>query len=66
MKAVLIYDNGEEYEHDFQIKEFESEEKMIKFINEENIGDGVISAYEFYKEIEIEPFEKVVNYRIKE
>jgi len=65
MKALLIYDNGEQYEPDFKIEEFDSKEKMIEFINEKNVGEGVIAAYEFYKEVEIEPFERVVNYKLK-
>jgi hypothetical protein len=65
MKAVLFYDAGEEYAPDVTVKEFENKEKMLDFINEKNIGQAVIAAYEYYKEIEIEPYEKVVNYKFK-
>lgn len=66
MKALLIYDVGEQYEPNYQRKEFESKEEMVEYINKNNIGEGIIAAYEFYKEIIIEPFQKVVNYKIKE
>ena len=65
MKAVLIYDSSEEFEYDLRIEEFNSKEEMIEFINEKNIGESVIKAYEFYKEIEIEPFKKVITYKLK-
>ena len=65
MKSLLIYLDGDEYEYDHIIKEFESEGALIDFINKENIST-VVAAYTFYKELEIEPFDKVVSYRIKE
>jgi hypothetical protein len=66
MKTVLIFNRGDQYDTDIQIKEFDEKEEMVKYINEKNIGKGIMAAYEIYKEIEIEPFEKVLNYRIKE
>lgn len=65
MKAVLFYDAGVEYAPDVTVKEFQNKEEMLDFINKNNIGQSVISAYEFYKEIEIEPYEKVLNYKFK-
>lgn len=65
MKAVLFYDAGEEFEPDITVKEFENKDKMLDFINEKNIGQAVIVAYEYYKKIEIEPYEKVINYKFK-
>ena len=65
MKAILIYNEGEEYEYSCKIDEFDSKEEMIKFINDNNVGEYIIAAYEFYKKIEIEPYEKTIKYKIK-
>lgn len=65
MKSVLFYDAGEQYAPDITVKEFENKEKMLDFINENDIGQSIIAAYEFYKEIDIEPFEKIISYKIK-
>jgi len=59
MKTVLIYDNGEPYESNVEIEEFDSKDKMISFINEKKIGEKILAAYEIYKEIKIKPVEKV-------
>jgi len=64
--VVLIYDYGDQYEPDVLIKEFKSEDDMIEFINQNDIGKSVMAAYEAYRKIEIEPFEKIIKYRIKE
>ena len=53
MKAVLIYDDGEQCEPNFMVKNFESKESMIDFVNEHNIGKCIIAAYEVYREIKI-------------
>ena len=66
MKVVLIYDSGDEWNERIEIKEFDNEGIMIKFINENKIGDSVKACYNFIKEIKVEPFEKVVEYRIKD
>lgn len=65
MKTILIYDAGEKYEPDIRIREFQDSTEMITFINTKIISSGIIAAYECYKEINIEPFEKVTAYRIK-
>jgi len=64
MKVVLIYDDGEEYEPCILVREFDSESEMIDFINKENKGNSIISAYEFYKKIKIIPVEKVTKWEI--
>jgi len=65
MKAVLFYDAGEEYESEIRVEEFESKEQMIYFVNEERIGNSIIAAYEYFRKIEIEPYEKIVSYKLK-
>ena len=47
------------------MEEFGSKDEMIKFINEFRVGDKVIAAYEYFKKIEIEPYEKVTSYKFK-
>ena len=64
MKAVLIYDDGEKYEPCILIREFNSENEMIDFINEKKIGDSIMAAYEFYEKIKIIPVEKVTKWEI--
>ena len=63
--VVLIYDDGEQYESNVLVKEFKSENDMIEFINQNDLGKGVMAAYNACSKIEIEPFEKIVKYRIK-
>jgi len=65
MDTVLIYDAGMEYEPSIEVKEFDTKEEMLKFINELRVGDKVIAAYEYFKKIEIEPYEKVTSYKFK-
>ena len=65
MKAVLFYDAGEEYESEIRVEEFESKEQMIYFVNKENLGNSIIAAYEYFRKIEIEPYEKIVSYKLK-
>lgn len=65
-KTVLIYNEGPQYETYVEIKEFNSPEEMIEFINNEGIGTAFKAAYEFYEKIEIQAFEKVVKYKLKE
>ena len=64
MKCVLIYDEGE-FESYFVCKEFNSEDELIRFVNKEKIGKAIVSAYRFYDKVEIEPYKKVTEYRIK-
>jgi hypothetical protein len=64
MKAVLIYDNGEQYAPDITIQAFDSKSELIKFINDKNIGKAVIAAYEYYDEIKIQPVETVTKWEI--
>ena len=65
MKTILIYDNGEEYEPNILVTEFESSKKMIEFINKQTPFE-ILGAYEVLKELQIESYEKVLTYRIKE
>lgn len=37
MKAVLIFDDGERYEPNLKVKEFENKEDMLDYINEKKI-----------------------------
>ena len=62
---VLIYDKGDQFTQDIETKTFSTEPEMIDFVNKENIGYSVHSCYQVIKEIDIEPFEKVTEYRIK-
>jgi len=64
MKTVIIYDDGEEYDECIIIREFNSENEMIDFINEKGIGDSIMAAYEFYEKIKITPVEKVTKWEI--
>ena len=66
MKVVLIYDDGERYAPNVKVKEFDGGQEMIEFINNYNIGEEVIAAYQVCNRIEIETFESVVKYKIKE
>ena len=65
MKAVLFYDAGQEYESNIKVEEFESKEQMIDFVNNARIGNSIIAAYEYFRKIEIEPYEKIVSYKLK-
>ena len=64
MNAVLIYDNSSNL-GGVEVEEFGSKDEMLKFINEFHVGDKVIAAYEYFKKIEIEPYEKVTSYKFK-
>jgi len=63
MKALLIYDDGCVYDTRTEFKEFYTKKEMIDFINKENIG--ILACYEIGNKIEIEAFEKVIQFRIK-
>jgi len=67
MKAVLIYDESKyQFESDITIKEFDSVEAMIEFINKNNLGGLVLGSYEVYKELKLIPVEKVTIWKIEE
>lgn len=66
MKVVLIYDAGDQWTSDLRIEEFEDEKEMICFVNKEKVGDCIQGCYKVHKEIVIEPFEKVLEYKIKD
>ena len=65
MKVILIYDIGDKYNADIRFEEFEDKHKMIEFVNKEDLGNEVISCYEIGNKIEIEPYDKVLEYRLK-
>ncbi|MCP4984895.1 MAG: hypothetical protein GY928_02160 [Colwellia sp.] len=63
---VLIYDDSPDpYNKDVKIKEFKSESELIKFVNEETWND-ILGCYNFTRKIEIEPFKKVTEWRLKD
>jgi len=65
MKTILIYDDSEyEYESNVVVKEFNSQEQMVNFINTEKIGKSIIASYEVYKEIKFKPVEKITMWDI--
>lgn len=66
MKVLLIYDIGDKYNADIRFDEFEDKQKMIELVNKEDIGDSIIGCYEIGNKIEIEPYDKVLEYRLKE
>jgi len=65
MKLVLIHKIGEGSSRQVAISSFVSEKVMLEFISDENIGHDIIQCYEVVRSIEIEPYEKVTEYRIK-
>jgi len=62
---ILLYWEGDEFDHILRTKEFESKEKMIEYINLNRDELVFEAAYEIYSKIEIEPFETVLTYRLK-
>jgi hypothetical protein len=65
MKTILIYDDSEyEYESNVVVKEFNSKEQMVEFVNTEKIGKSIIACYEVFKEIKFKPVEKITLWDI--
>ncbi len=66
MKVMLIYDYSDEFINDVRTEYFDSESLMLEFVNKEIQNIKVIKCFNIGREIIIEPFEKVVQYRIKD
>jgi len=66
MKVMLIYDCGDKFYKDVRTEYFDSESLMLEFVNKEIQNIKVIKCFNIGREIIIEPFEKVVQYRIKD
>ena len=65
IKAVLIFERGIHYEENTEIEEFESNDEMLKFINEHAERIKIQAMYEVRRRLRVEPFEKTIQYRYK-
>ena len=65
MKVMLIYDCGGGIFKDVRTEYFESESLMLEFVNKEIQNIKVLKCFNIGSEIVLEPFEKVLQYRIK-
>jgi hypothetical protein len=63
---LLIYNKGDEWNERMEKATFSTEQAMIDFVNREKLGTSVFGCYNITKEIDIEPFEKVTEYRVKD
>ena len=66
MKFILIADYGDKYFKDIRTNYFDTESKLLEFVNKEVACMKIICCYEIAREVIIEPFEKVTQYRIKD
>jgi len=64
MKTVLIYNDGDEFDNSVDVKEFDSTEKMIAFVNEFKLGDKILASYEVLKEIKLKPVSVVTEWEV--
>jgi len=66
MKVMLIYDCGDQFYKDIKTECFDSESLMLQFVNKEIQNIKVIKCFYIGREIKLEAFEKVTEYRIKD
>ncbi len=64
MGTVLFYNDSDGFDPDNKHLEFDTEEEMLKFVNDNKIGDKIIAAYHIIKEIKFKPVEQVVTWEI--
>jgi len=66
MKVVLFYMEGDEYEQAATQQVFNTKDEMINFVNDKGIGKDILVCYEVLREIKIEPYQKVTQYKISD